>query len=345
MVPPDDVPRGGARLTVDRPKIAWRPVHGVLLIDKPSGITSTAALARARRVFRAEKGGHTGTLDPLASGLLPLCFGEATKFASDLLDADKSYRATLRLGVATDSGDSDGHVVDTRPVHVDREAIDRVVARFRGPIAQVPPMHSALKKDGQPLYKLARQGITVDRAARNVVIRRLDVMAFDGASLTIEVDCSKGTYIRTLAVEIGELLGCGAHLTALRRTGVADLVVADAVPLAVLETMGAGDTRPASAADRPTDRRAAADRSRRRPRAALRRRPASRVVDEPDDARACLSDVSSRRRGCRGGRRHDAARYRHARPRRRAGTGETGCEPGGETLRRRLKALLDCAVR
>jgi tRNA pseudouridine55 synthase len=221
----------------DRPKVAWRPVHGVLLIDKPSGITSTAALARARRVFRAEKGGHTGTLDPLASGLLPLCFGEATKFASDLLDADKSYRATLQLGVATDSGDSDGHVVATRPVDVDRAAIDRAVARFRGPIAQIPPMHSALKRDGQPLYKLARQGITVERAARNVTIHRLDIVDFTGDTLTIEVDCTKGTYIRSLAVDIGDLLGCGAHLTALRRTAVADLVVGAAVSLATLETM------------------------------------------------------------------------------------------------------------
>ena len=225
----------------DRPKVAWRPVHGVLLIDKPSGITSTAALARARRVFRAEKGGHTGTLDPLASGLLPLCFGEATKFASDLLDADKSYRATLQLGVATDSGDSDGHVIATRAVDVDRALIDRVVARFRGPIAQIPPMHSALKKDGQPLYKLARQGITVDRAARNVSIHRLDVVAFGSDTLEIEVDCSKGTYIRTLAIDIGDLLGCGAHLTALRRTGVADLSIGAAVPLAALETMGADE--------------------------------------------------------------------------------------------------------
>ncbi len=220
-----------------RARIEWRPVHGVLLIDKPSGITSTSALARARRAFRAEKGGHTGTLDPLASGLLPLCFGEATKFASDLLDADKSYTATLQLGVATDSGDSDGQVVAIRPVDIDRAAIDRVVARFRGPLAQVPPMYSALKRDGQPLYRLARQGITVERAARNVVIHRLDVVAFDGETLRIDVACSKGTYIRTLAVDIGEMLGCGAHLTALRRTSVATLTVDAAIALSTLEAM------------------------------------------------------------------------------------------------------------
>ena len=220
-----------------RPRIAWRPVHGVLLIDKPSGITSTSALARARRAFQAEKGGHTGTLDPLASGLLPLCFGEATKFASDLLDADKSYRATMRLGTTTDSGDSDGRVMATRSVEVGRVEVDRVVVSFRGPIAQVPPMHSALKRHGQPLYRLARQGITVERAARNVTILRLDVIALDGDTLEIDVTCSKGTYIRTLAVDIGESLGCGAHLTALRRTSVAAHSIAAAIPLSTLEAM------------------------------------------------------------------------------------------------------------
>ena len=225
-----------ARDREQRPKIAWRPVHGVLLIDKPSGISSAAAVARARRALRAEKAGHTGTLDPMASGLLPLCFGEATKFAADLLDADKSYVATIRLGVDTDSGDAEGNVIRTRDVAVDRDAIDRAVERFRGPIEQVPPMHSALKRDGKPLYHYARQGITVERAARNVVIRRLDVTAFEGTTLSIEVDCSKGTYIRTLAEDIGAVLGCGGHLTALRRSGVGPLRIADAVALDSFES-------------------------------------------------------------------------------------------------------------
>ncbi|MEO8936118.1 MAG: tRNA pseudouridine(55) synthase TruB [Burkholderiaceae bacterium] len=234
----------------DRPKIRWRPVHGVLLIDKPTGITSTAALARARRALQAEKGGHTGTLDPLASGLLPLCFGEATKFASDLLDADKSYAATIRLGINTDTGDAEGESVLTRAVDVDRAAIDAVLGRFRGPIAQVPPMYSALKRDGRPLYDYARQGITVERAARAVIIHGLDVTTFDGISLSVLVHCSKGTYIRTLGEDIGNALGCGGHLTALRRLTVGGLMLADAVPLEELERL-TPDRR--EALIRPTD--------------------------------------------------------------------------------------------
>ncbi len=222
-------------------RTAWRAVDGVLLIDKPSGITSTAALARARRALRAEKGGHTGTLDPMASGLLPLCFGEATKFASDLLDADKSYAATMRLGITTDSGDADGVVTGTRPVATDQDAIAEVVARFRGPIAQVPPMYSALKRDGKPLYDYARRGITVERAARAVTIHRLEVVDFDGTSLSIVVDCSKGTYVRVLAEDIGEALGCGAHLTALRRTRVGDLALDDAIRLDRFEAESEAD--------------------------------------------------------------------------------------------------------
>jgi tRNA pseudouridine55 synthase len=223
-------------------KAVWRAVHGVLLIDKPSGITSTAALARARRALRAEKGGHTGTLDPLATGLLPLCFGEATKFASDLLDADKAYVATLRLGVKTDSGDADGRIVDTRAVDVDRAAIDAALARFRGPLEQVPPMHSALKRDGKPLYEYARQGITVERAPRAVTIRRLEVLAYDGAdTLTIDVACTKGTYIRVLAEDIGEALGCGAHLIALRRTRVGDIALDASIALERFEALPESD--------------------------------------------------------------------------------------------------------
>jgi len=221
----------------DRPKVAWRPVHGVLLIDKPSGITSTAALARARRALRAEKGGHTGTLDPMASGLLPLCFGEATKFASDLLDADKSYAATVRLGINTDTGDAEGQAVLTRDVAVDRATLDRVLVDFRGPIEQVPPMYSALKRDGRPLYDYARQGITVERAARAVTIHALDVMAFEGTTLEIVVRCSKGTYIRTLAEDIGNRLGCGGHLIALRRLTVGALSLHASTPLEALERL------------------------------------------------------------------------------------------------------------
>jgi tRNA pseudouridine55 synthase len=223
----------GARLG----KIEWRPVHGVLLIDKPRGITSTAALARARRALRAEKGGHTGTLDPMASGLLPLCFGEATKFASDLLDADKSYEATVRLGITTSTADAEGDVIEERAVEVDRDAIDRAVARFRGSIEQVPPMHSALKRDGKPLYDYARRGVTVERAARPVTIHRLDVTGFDGTSLALFVDCSKGTYIRTLAEDIGRELACGGHLTALRRIRAGSLRIEDAIALDAFESL------------------------------------------------------------------------------------------------------------
>jgi tRNA pseudouridine55 synthase len=225
----------------EKNKVAWRALSGVLLVDKPSGITSTAALARARRAYRAEKGGHTGTLDPLASGLLPLCFGEATKFASDLLDADKAYVATMRLGVKTDTGDAEGAVVDTRPVSVDRTHVDAAIAHFRGPIAQVPPMHSALKRDGRPLYDYARAGITLERDARAITIHALTVLAFDGIDLTIDVGCSKGTYIRVLAEDVGEFLGCGAHLTALRRTRVGEIPLADAIPLDAIEATAEGD--------------------------------------------------------------------------------------------------------
>ncbi len=224
-----------------RARVLWRAVHGVLLIDKPSGITSTAALARARRALCAHKGGHTGTLDPMATGLLPLCFGEATKFASDLLDADKSYEATIRLGVVTTTGDAEGELLRERVVAVNRVAIDRALARFRGAIDQVPPMYSALKRDGKPLYDYARRGITVERAARPVTIHRLDLIAFEGTSLAIAVDCSKGTYIRTLAEDIGEALGCGGHLIALRRVRSGTLDVADTMTLEAFESLSPND--------------------------------------------------------------------------------------------------------
>lgn len=230
----------GTALDTSRPlKRRRRAVHGVLLIDKPSGITSTAALARAKRALDAEKAGHTGTLDPLASGLLPLCFGEATKFAADLLDADKTYVAVARLGVQTTTGDSEGETIATKPVAVDRARLDEVVARFVGPIDQVPPMYSALKRDGRPLYDYAREGIVVERAARRVVIHALTVVAYAGDTLTIDVRCSKGTYIRTLAEDIGHALGCGAHLIALRRTGAGSLDLSMATPLSILESLPA----------------------------------------------------------------------------------------------------------
>jgi tRNA pseudouridine55 synthase len=223
---------------VNKPRRApRRAVSGVLLLDKPGGMTSNTALQVARRLLNAAKAGHTGTLDPLATGLLPLCFGEATKFASELLGADKTYRATLRLGVTTDTADADGVVLETRPVNVSAAEFAAVLDRFRGEIEQVPPMHSALKRDGKPLYEYARQGIELERAPRHVTIRQLQLLAFDGAQAEIEVACSKGTYVRTLAADIGTALGCGAHLTALRRTRIGGLDVASAVPLDRLEAL------------------------------------------------------------------------------------------------------------
>jgi tRNA pseudouridine55 synthase len=213
----------------------------VLLLDKPTGMTSNAALQKARWLFNAAKAGHTGTLDPLATGLLPLCFGEATKFAGELLDADKSYRATLRLGVTTDSADSDGNVLLTRPVEVDADKWRTAMTDFRGEIDQVPPMHSALKRDGKPLYEYARQGIELPREARRVTIYRLELVSWAGDQAVIEVDCSKGTYVRTLAADLGEALGCGAHLTALRRTRIGKLDVADAISLEQLEAQAGAD--------------------------------------------------------------------------------------------------------
>jgi tRNA pseudouridine55 synthase len=227
---------------VNKPRRApRRRVDGVLLLDKPTGLTSNAALQKARWLLNAEKGGHTGTLDPLATGLLPLCFGEATKFAGELLDADKSYRATLRLGVTTDTADSDGSVLLTRPVEVDADKWRVAMADFRGEIDQIPPMHSALKRDGKPLYEYARQGIELPREARHITIYRLELVSFSGDEAVIEVDCSKGTYIRTLAADLGEKLGCGAHLTALRRTRIANLDVAAAISLEQLEALSSAE--------------------------------------------------------------------------------------------------------
>ncbi len=220
-----------------RAQLANEPVDGVLLLDKPSGITSNLALQKARRLLNAAKAGHTGTLDPLASGLLPLTFGEATKFSADLLDADKAYEATLQFGVRTSTGDAEGEVIETRAVAVARGAVEQVLAGLTGTIEQVPPMHSALKHEGRPLYALARKGIEVQRAPRQVRIARLRLLDFDGDRARIEVECSKGTYVRVLAEDIGASLGCGAHLAALRRTRVGALTLERAVDLAALEQM------------------------------------------------------------------------------------------------------------
>lgn len=201
-----------------------RNVHGVLLLDKPIGITSNAALQAVKRLFNANKAGHTGSLDPLASGMLPICLGEATKLSGYLLSADKSYRAVCKLGVTTNSGDADGEVLETRPLPaLTRDQVQEVLESFIGKIMQTPPMHSAIKQGGVPLYKLAHQGIEVERAAREVTIFTLQLLRLEGDELEIAVRCSKGTYIRTLAEDIGAALGCGAHITALRRTSVGAL--------------------------------------------------------------------------------------------------------------------------
>ncbi|WP_420996684.1 tRNA pseudouridine(55) synthase TruB [Cupriavidus sp. 30B13] len=216
------------------PRQPRREVHGVLLLDKPLGLSSNDALVRAKRMLRALKAGHTGTLDPLATGLLPLCFGEATKFSQDLLEADKTYEAAVRLGIRTATGDAEGEVIAERAVTCGVDALRAAIARFTGEIEQVPPMHSALKKDGKPLYEYARAGQTVERAARRVTIHEialLDCGLPQAPAFTMRVTCSKGTYIRTLAEDIGEALGCGAHLTGLRRTAVGDLTLAGAVTL------------------------------------------------------------------------------------------------------------------
>lgn len=214
-----------------------RRVDGVLLLDKPQGLSSNTALQIARRLFNADKAGHTGTLDPMATGLLPLCFGEATKFSQTLLDADKGYDAVLQLGVTTDTGDAEGAVLENCPVAVSRDQVDAAIARYTGTIEQVPPMYSALKRDGKPLYELARQGIEVERLARQITIHEITVNRFEGTLLDISVLCTKGTYIRTLAQDIGAALGCGAHLVGLRRTRSGDLNLAKAVSLEQIEAL------------------------------------------------------------------------------------------------------------
>jgi tRNA pseudouridine55 synthase len=227
--------------TAPRARVARRPVHGVLLLDKPLGWSSNDALQKVKWLLRAEKAGHTGTLDPLATGVLPLCFGAATKFSQLQLDADKRYAATALLGKKTSTGDAEGDLIAVREVNVTQADVDRVATQFTGPILQTPPMHSALKKDGKALYEYARAGIEVERAARAVTIHALNMqlVGVDTGELAIKMlaNCSKGTYIRTLGEDVGEALGCGAHLTALRRIGTGGFDVAQCVTLEALQAM------------------------------------------------------------------------------------------------------------
>ncbi len=228
-------------MNAPRTRVLRRPVHGVLLLDKPIGLSSNQALQKAKWLLRAEKAGHTGTLDPLATGVLPLCFGAATKFSQMHLDADKAYETVLRLGLKTSTADAEGEVISERPVQVTADMLDEVVRRFTGAIRQIPPMHSALKKDGKALYEYARAGVEVERALREVTIHALKVLEtrVDSAQPAIKlvVDCSKGTYIRTLGEDIGEALGCGAHLSALRRIRTGGFGTAQCVTLEALEAM------------------------------------------------------------------------------------------------------------
>ena len=229
-------------MTQLRTKVQRRPVHGVLLLDKPIGLSSNQALQRAKWLLRADKAGHTGTLDPLATGVLPLCFGAATKFSQIQLDADKTYEAVLLLGQKTSTGDAEGDVIETRPVPaITPELLADITQRFLGPLAQIPPMYSALKKDGKALYEYARAGQEVEREARHITIYKLNMALWQDtrapAAIKIIVSCSKGTYIRTLGEDIGEDIGCGAHLGSLRRLETGGFVTGQCVSLADLEAM------------------------------------------------------------------------------------------------------------
>ena len=207
---------------MSRPKKKGRDIHGVFLLDKPEGVSSNDIMQKVKRLFRANKAGHTGALDPLATGMLPICLGEATKFSQFLLDSDKRYRVTAKLGERTDTSDAEGQIVQSRPVNVNEPEILTALEQFRGDILQVPTMFSALKYQGKPLYEYARAGITVEREARPITIFELQFIDYQAPFLTLEVHCSKGTYIRTLVDDLGEVLGCGAHVTVLRRLAVAN---------------------------------------------------------------------------------------------------------------------------
>ncbi len=219
-------------------KIQRRPVHGVILLNKPLGISSNAALQKVRWIYRAQKGGHTGALDPLATGLLPICLGEATKFSHYLLDADKSYQTIVQLGATTTTADSEGEILEQKPVPLlSAELIETALAKFRGDIMQVPPMYSALKKDGRPLYELARAGIEIERPARPVTIHELTLESFTEDTLSLTVSCSKGTYIRTLAEDIGAALGCGGYVSQLHRTKTGLFQLDEGMTIEYLESL------------------------------------------------------------------------------------------------------------
>lgn len=212
-----------------------RAVNGIILLDKPRGFTSNAALQKVRWLLNAEKAGHTGSLDPLATGVLPLCFGEATKFSQYLLDADKAYETVAQLGVTTTTADAEGEVIERKPVNISEAQLEALLPQFRGDLQQIPPMYSALKRDGQPLYKLARAGEVVEREPRSVTIARLDLLSLEAERARFAVSCSKGTYIRTLVEDIGRELGCGAHVAELRRTQAGPFGLSQTVTLEALE--------------------------------------------------------------------------------------------------------------
>ena len=218
-------------------KTARRSISGVLLLDKHADLSSNTAVGWAKRLLNADKAGHTGTLDPFATGLLPICFGEAAKFARFMLDAEKAYRATLKLGQKSSTGDTEGEIIETRAVHLDIEKVNATLAKFIGAQTQIPPMHSALKQGGVPLYKLARQGLEVERPARDINVIALQALTLYGDELVIDTVVSKGTYIRVLAEDIGEALGCGAHLTALRRTATGGFGITQSVTLEAVDAM------------------------------------------------------------------------------------------------------------
>lgn len=220
-----------------RPRKKFRDVHGVFLLDKPQGMSSNDIMQKVKRLFQANKAGHTGALDPLATGMLPICLGEATKFSQFLLDSDKRYFVTAKLGERTDTSDAEGQVVETREVNVNEADILAALPQFRGDILQVPTMFSALKHNGKPLYEYARQGITVEREARPITIFELKFIEYNAPYLSLEVHCSKGTYIRTLVDDLGEVLGCGAHVTVLRRLAVADYPIEMMMPIDELQLL------------------------------------------------------------------------------------------------------------
>ena len=231
------MPKTEVAVAAARVRQTRRKLDGVLLFDKHAGLSSNACLGLVKRLFAAQKAGHTGTLDPFATGLLVVALGEATKFSAGLLEADKTYLATMCLGVITTTGDTEGEITATAPVACDTAQVAAALAHFRGEIEQVPPMYSALKRDGKPLYEYARAGIEIERQARTVSIRALDLVSHVGATVVFRVRCSKGTYVRTLAEDIGHLLGCGAHLGALRREAVGGLAIEAAHDAAGLEAM------------------------------------------------------------------------------------------------------------